>query len=128
MTDLLAAAERRAIELDDRLAAATAEASDAAKLLEVAVASGFDPTTVVAMPRIEANIADVDEQYGFVVLDKGSNDQVQKGFTFEVHRGGDYLGRVRVDQVYANYATATIQILADDARMQRFDRASTYLQ
>ncbi|MHC5212326.1 MAG: hypothetical protein ACYTG2_16540 [Planctomycetota bacterium] len=126
--DQLAAAERQASELQAELGAATAKANDAAKLLEVAIASGFDPTSVVAMPRIEANVADVDEQYGFVVLDKGANDQVEKGFTFEIHRGGDYLGRVKVDQVYANYATASIQILADNVRMQRFDRASTYLQ
>jgi hypothetical protein len=128
MTDQVAAAAREAAELGDQLAAATADAREAAKLLEVAIAAGFDPTTVVAMPRIEANVADVDDQYGFVVLDKGANDQVEKGFTFEVHRGGNYLGKVRVDQVYANYATATIEILADNARMQRFDRASTYLQ
>jgi hypothetical protein len=128
MTDQLAASGRQATELKDELNAVTAKANDAAKLLQVAVASGFDPTTIVAMPRIEANVADVDEQYGFVVLDKGANDQVEKGFTFDVHRGGTYLGRVRVDMVYANYATATIQFLGENVKMQRFDKASTYLQ
>jgi hypothetical protein len=128
MTDQLAASGRQATELKDELNAVTAKANDAAKLLQVAVASGFDPTTIVAMPRIEANVADVDEQYGFVVLDKGANDKVEKGFTFDVHRGGTYLGRVRVDMVYANYATATIQFLGENVKMQRFDKASTYLQ
>jgi hypothetical protein len=128
MTDQIAAAARQATELGDQLAVAMAESNEAAKLLEVAIASGFDPTSVIAMPRIEANVADVDEQYGFVVLDKGANDQVEKGFTFDVHRGGTYLGRVRVDMVYANYATATIQFLGENVKMQRFDKASTYLQ
>jgi ABC-type transporter Mla subunit MlaD len=125
--DQLAELGRQVTELQDQLALARSDADEAAKLLEVAKAGGFDPTTVVAMPRIEATVAEVDDEYGFVILDKGKDDQVQTGYTFEVHRGGNYLGRVKVDQVYANYSTARIEMTAPNARMQRFDRASTYL-
>jgi len=125
--DQLAELERQRIELQDELAAARADADQAGKLLEVAKAGGFDPTSVVAMPRIEATVAEVDDEYGFVILDKGRDDQVETGYTFEIHRSGNYLGRVKVDQVYANYSTARIEITAPNARMQRFDRASTYL-
>ena len=103
------------------------ELATAKKLVEVAKAAGFDSTTLIAMPRIEANVAEVDEQYGFVVLDKGANDAVERGFTFDVHRDGQYLGRVKVDEIYANYATARIEIRAPGARMQRMDKASTHL-
>ena len=109
------------------LAAVRDELATAKKLVEVAKAAGFDSTTLIAMPRIEANVAEVDEQYGFVVLDKGANDAVERGFTFDVHRDGQYLGRVKVDEIYANYATARIEIRAPGARMQRMDKASTHL-
>ncbi len=128
-------------ELMDQIAAAKAEASSAVEqlatvsatnktneaLLEVAGKSGFDPTAVLAMPRIEALVAEVDPTYGFVVLDKGKLDDVQRGFTFEVYRGGTYLGRVKVDEIFDNYSTARIELKAPDASMQRFDKASTYL-
>jgi len=103
------------------------ELSTASKLVEVAKAAGFDTTTIMAMPRIEATVAEVDEQYGFVILDKGKDDHVERGFTFEVHRDGQYLGRVKVDETYANYATARIELKSPGTKMQRYDRASTYL-
>jgi predicted nucleic acid-binding Zn-ribbon protein len=123
----LADAQRAAAEAGSELAAVRDELATANKLVEVAKAAGFDSTTLIAMPRIEANVAEVDEQYGFVVLDKGSNDSVERGFTFDVHRNGQYLGRVKVDETYANYATARIEIRAPGAHMQRMDKASTHL-
>ena len=103
-------------------------ARQAERLVEVAKASGFDSTSIMAPPAIDALVAQVDQDYGFVILDKGSRDQVQRGFTFEIHRAGDgYLGRVKVDEVYNDYATATIDIKVPGKSMARFDRASTYL-
>lgn len=128
MADQLAQVQRDAVDLNTQLMAKTDEARQNDALLEVAIASGFDATSVVAMPRIEANVAEVNTEYGFVILDKGSRDQVQRGFTFEIHRAGDgYLGRVRVDKVYNDYATASIDIKVPGKSMARFDRASTYL-
>jgi predicted RNase H-like nuclease (RuvC/YqgF family) len=128
LADQLAQAQRDMSDLDMELTAAVDDSRQDKALLEVAMDSGFDPTVVVAMPRIEANVAEVDTEYGFVILDKGTRDQVQRGFTFEIHRAGDgYLGRVKVDEVYNDYATATIDIKVPGKAMARFDRASTYL-
>jgi predicted nucleic acid-binding Zn-ribbon protein len=120
-------AERRIAELEETSSGLQAELHTASKLLEVAKAGGFDPTTIMAMPRIEATVAEVDEQYGFVILDKGKDDNVERGFTFEVYRDGQYLGRVKVDETFANYATARIELRTPGTKMQRYDRASTYL-
>jgi DNA repair exonuclease SbcCD ATPase subunit len=123
----LSKAQDEIAQLKEDLGKSQAEASTANKLVEVAKAAGFDATTIMAMPHIEANVAEVDEQYGFVVLDKGKKDKVERGFTFEIHRDGNYLGRVKVDEIYDDYATARIEIKAPGAKMQRFDHASTYL-
>lgn len=123
----LADAQRAADEAAAELTGTRDQLATANKLVEVAKAAGFDVSTLMAMPRIEATVAEVDEQYGFVVLDKGANDSVERGFTFDVHRDGQYLGRVKVDETYANYATARIEIRAPGAKMQRMDKASTHL-
>jgi len=123
----LAEAERAMSELNDELAAVREESLTAARLLEVAKASGFDATSVMAMPRIEALVAEVDDEYGFVILDKGRNADVQRGYTFDIHRDGQFLGRVKVDQVFNEHATARIDLPVPGKSIQRFDHASTYL-
>jgi predicted nucleic acid-binding Zn-ribbon protein len=125
--ETLAQAQAQLEELQLQLTASQEEASTNKKLVEVAKSAGFDVTTIIAMPRIEATVAEVDDQYGFVVLDKGKKDNVERGFTFEIHRDGNYLGRVKVDEIYDDYATARIELKAPGAKMQRFDHASTYL-
>jgi hypothetical protein len=127
LTDQIAAAKAEASGALEQLASAQESNKTNEALLDVAVSSGFEPTTVMAMPRIEAMVAEVDPDYGFVILDKGKRDDVKRGFTFEVYRGGTYLGRVKVDETFDNYSTASIQLKAPDASMQRFDKASTYL-
>jgi uncharacterized protein (DUF342 family) len=119
--------ERKLGDLQMELDKAKGDLSTANKLVEVAKAAGVDVKNVMAMPRIDAQVAEVDEQYGFVVLDKGKKDNVERGFTFDVHRDGEYLGRVKVDVTYDNYSTARIELKAPNAKMARFDKASTHL-
>ena len=80
---------------------------------------------VLATPAIDASVAEVDTEVGFVILDKGTSSNVQRGFVFDVYRGQDYLGRVRVDEVHPNHATASITLAVGE--MRRFDRATTRL-
>jgi len=128
LMDQIAAAKAEAASATEQLATVSATNKTNEALLEVAKSIGdFDPTAVLAMPRIEAIVAEVDPTYGFVILDKGKLEDVQRGFTFEVYRGGTYLGRVKVDETFDHYSTARIELKAPDASMQRFDKASTYL-
>lgn len=121
------ASERQVAELQDQLDKTKSELASANKLVEVAKAQGVDVKNIMAMPRIEAQVTEVDEQYHFVVLDKGKKDNVERGFTFDIHRNGEYLGRVKVDQIYDNYSTARVEFNAPNTKMARFDKASTYL-
>ncbi|MFT7463703.1 MAG: putative RNA-binding protein with TRAM domain [Pseudohongiellaceae bacterium] len=115
--------------LEDENAEALARAYEAEMLVEVAVEGGFNPSLIMGMPLIHAEVADVDSEYGFVILNKGANDGVELGYTFEVYNTENgYLGQVKVDQVHPNYATATIE--AENSAgpgIQRFALASTKL-
>lgn len=125
MEDELASLRRERTDLDEQITALMEDVRGLEALKETAVAAGFNPTSVMAAPQIEATLAEVDSQYGFVILDAGMRDDVARGFTFDVYRGGQWLGQVRVDQVYDDYSTA--RIVQQNGEMRRFDRATTHL-
>lgn len=126
MSDARGAAETALADASDELTDAMERVRELEALLEVAKASGFDATSVVAAPQIDGQVVEVDPEYGFVILDKGRDAGVQRGFVFEVYRGGTYIGQVRVDSVYDNYASAKIEFT--QGPIQMFDRASTYIR
>src|SRR5262245_4800321 len=116
LEDQIAEAKRHAQELEDQIATLSQAPAGGGAM----AAGGGGP----AMPHIEATVKEVNCENGFVVLDKGRNQSVERGYTFNVSRDGTYLGRVKVDQLYANYATALIEEQVPNARFQTGDVAS----
>jgi len=127
--DRSTAHSRQIATLEDEKAEALARAHEAEMLVEVAQDSGFNPSLILGMPTINAEVADVDNEFNFVILNKGSEDGVELGYTFEIYNTEDgYLGQVKVDQVHPNYATAKIQAVNPDGPgIQRFALATTRL-
>jgi cell shape-determining protein MreC len=126
--DRILGLERQLGQKEDQLVEALARAHDAEMLVEVAQSAGFNPASLMAMPLIDALVLEVDDEYGFVILDKGAQDAVEKGFTFEIFRSEDgYLGRVQVDQVHPNHSTARILPGASSGSIRRSDNATTRL-
>lgn len=125
--DELAAAEQQLADMQSSMAGLTAQLRDAEGLLEVAKAAGFTPTDIIAAPLIEAQVASVDAEYNFVILNKGADSNVERGYVFEIYSGKNYKGQVRVDQVHPNYATAQIEFVTDGMSIERFDSATTHL-
>lgn len=118
---------RQIAMLEDEKSEAMMRAHDAEMLVEVAVDAGFNPSLILGMPTIHAEVVDVDTEYRFVILNKGANDGVELGYTFEIYNTKDgYLGQVKVDQVHPNYVTATIEAERDPG-IQQFALASTRL-
>jgi Tfp pilus assembly protein PilX len=125
LAEQIAGFESQVEQLDGELTAALDRARQAERLLEVAQGAGFNPHSILATPAIDALVAQVDTDYDFVILDKGKADNVEKGFVFDVYRGGDYLGQVRVDQVHESHSTA--KIVLERSPMRAHDRATTRL-
>jgi predicted RNase H-like nuclease (RuvC/YqgF family) len=120
LEDQIAEAKRKVQELEDQIA--TLSQAPAGGAMAAGGPAG------ASMPHIEATVKEVNFENGFVVLDKGRNQSVERGYTFNVSRDGTYLGRVKVDQLYANYATALIEEQVPNARFQTGDVASTQAQ
>lgn len=64
---------------------------------------------------------------GFVVLSVGENDGVHLGYPFEITRGGDYIGRVIVDQLYPDNCVARVHMTNGAAEFRAQDLARTRL-
>jgi len=125
--DELQQAMGRIQELETQLTALQREKEDLSNTLNVAQAQGFNATDATGMPDIDAFVEDVNNEEGFVILNVGANDQVEKGYTFQVYRGDRYLGEVVVDDIFEQSCAALIRFQVDGAQIQKNDKASTLL-
>jgi peptidoglycan hydrolase CwlO-like protein len=113
--------------LEARVTALDEEKVHLSNILSVAQSQGFDISSAVATPEISAFVEEVNNDLGFVILSVGSDDKVQKGYNFSVYRGNAYLGEVKVDQVYPDRCSATIEVLVEGAQIKVNDKATTLL-
>lgn len=99
-----------------------------AKLGQVVALTGFDLESINAQPMMEGVVlsADVVDGEPIVILNLGKQDGVQPGFTFDVYRGGDYKGRIRVETVNDTKSAATL-ILEGTAPIEAGDHVTTRL-
>jgi DNA repair exonuclease SbcCD ATPase subunit len=113
--------------LEMRVAELDQEREQITNVLEHAKNQGFDIASIAAIPEINAYVAEVNNEIGFVILSVGGDDQVQKGYPFHVYRGDRYLGEVRVDEVFPDHASAMIMKQVDGAQFRINDKATTML-
>jgi len=80
------------------------------------------------VPPIEGKVSEVAADGSFVVLSVGENEGVKIGFTFDVYRGSDYIGRVVVNNVLPDSSTARVQMRnRGGLKFQSMDTATTRL-
>jgi hypothetical protein len=91
--------------------------------------TGTPASLIISMPLIDGAIVgtNTEIQPGLVAINKGTEDGVRRGFTFDVYRGGVYKGRVRVETVQANMCTAVILKTYEGRTIAEGDSAATRL-
>ncbi len=99
----IAAKEAQIVALNDQLGNLSAERA-------ALVAAGVDIPAIVgnAVKEINGKVSSVGDD--FVVLSVGATEQVSVGTPFHVYRGNDYIGRVIVDDVLPDSATARVTL------------------
>lgn len=92
-------------------------------------ATGTTAGDIIIQPLIEGAVLNVNNSLtpGLVAINKGSADQVKRGFTFEIWNGGVYKGKARVETVQDNMCVATILATFNGAQITQGDRAATRL-
>jgi hypothetical protein len=119
----LAAAEAGAAAL----AAELAQAEN--KLGTVAWLTGIDISKIDDVPPLDKVViaAKMELEPGFVSIDAGSRDGVQRGTVFDIYRGATYKGQVRVVEVSEGACSAVVTTLVDGTQIMTGDNATTTL-
>lgn len=97
-------------EKERQLVAVTGERDNLKAQLDALVKLGVDVPGLIGnnVALIEGKVSAVGPNSSFVVLSVGQNEGVKVGFAFHVYRGSDYIGRVVVDNVLPDSATARV--------------------
>jgi hypothetical protein len=128
--DAAAALEARVASMEEELGSVqNALEKTNVELATLVQYTGVALSDVMPEPLIEGAVVQVklDITPGLVMLNVGSNQNVKQGMTFDVYRGGQYKGEVKVQDVQANMCSALITMAAPGAVMTQGDRASTRL-
>ena len=127
---MLASAHKEIEDKTDMIAALEADVAKGETLIAVALEkSGLAVSDLHAQPYISATVmkAIYDVAPGMVALQVGKSDGVKKGYTFEISRGAQYKGRVKVTQVHDNQCSALITDLVPGQTIAQGDKAETNL-
>lgn len=122
-------ANGRASDLELQLARALDRAEMAeAQLGTVVALYDVDLASISAQPQMEGSVLSVDYVDGtaYVVINLGSNDKVQRGYSYDVYNGSTYKGRIQVQTVNESKSAATVS-LAGVAQIASGDRIVTRL-
>jgi uncharacterized protein (DUF3084 family) len=133
--DNLAKANDQIRDLNNKIAELEKTRTDlAAKVDEleivkrVAQEAGVDVGALALQPAIpDAKVIGVDMDMKLVQVNAGSSQKLSRGATLDIVRGSNYVGRIKIDQVYPNSAAGTIAVLKPGETVQVGDRATNTL-
>jgi len=112
-------------ELAKRMTALSDEHESQTVLLEAYVEKFGSLADVMNPPTIRARVTAVDNDLNIVMLSVGRDDQVKVGFAFTVYRGDEYIGKVIIDKVEADYASGYSVKELEQGAIQVGDDATT---
>jgi len=77
---------------------------------------------------VDASVAQVDNTFGSVVLDKGSKSGIKANWPFTIYREGQFVAKVRVIEVLEDYCLGRVEKGMFAQPMKIGDNATTRLQ
>jgi len=126
----LASANKRVADLERDSESLRKQVADLDAQLGTLVAiTGVPIDQIKSMPLINGAVLQVVDsmQPGLVSINRGTDDGVQRGFTFEIYSGNKYKGQVRVESVQKNICTAIVVRTHNGASISAGDSAATQI-
>ncbi len=117
--------------LREENAALRQQLREAQLLLRMAEGSGVQTALFVTYPpAIDGRVLDADRtaRQTWVRLDVGADDKLEVGYQLSLYRGSQFVGKVVVEAVRRDDATARVLFLAEGRRIEPGDQAATRLQ
>jgi len=87
--------------------------------------TNMSASEIVVQKPIDALVLSVDKGLKLVVLNKGKSDEVKEGYVFDIYRGSQYKGQVRIQDVQDKMSSGLI--LNEKAGITSGDSATTSL-
>jgi chromosome segregation ATPase len=112
-------------ELAKRMTELADEHESQTILLEAYVEKFGSLADVMNPPTIKARVTAVDNNLNIVMLSVGRDDGVKVGFAFTVYRDNEYIGKVIIDKVEADYASGYSVKELEQGAVQVGDSATT---
>lgn len=95
---------------------------------DIAVKSGVSIENIaLSAPIADAKVIGVDMEMKLVQVNAGTTQKVSRGSHLDIVRGGNYVGRIKIDQVFPNSSAGTISVLKPGETVQVGDRATNTL-
>lgn len=131
----LEAERKKTLELRNEIARNEAELNQRAEridhlelMVQKARDSGVNFENLVQMKPVEGQVVRAENSINLAVLNVGSEEGVSRGYVFSVVRGGEYIGRVVVDNVQKMASSGTITIRAPGKSVRPGDRVTNTLE
>ena len=124
----LTVANNTIASLEESLTSSQKQLGDTQTALDTMIAvTGSRPDDFMVMPQIDGAVLMVSNaiEPGLISINKGSADGVKRGFTFDIYKGGQFKGRVRVETVEQDMCTAVILKTYEGRSIAQGDSAST---
>jgi DNA repair exonuclease SbcCD ATPase subunit len=97
-----------------------------AKLKIKGLEDAYGPASdLIGTPALDAVVTGVSTDVNLVMLSLGRDDGVKKGFELTIYRGGEYVGKVIVDQVSKDHSTAYSVKAVEKTPIRVGDRGTT---
>ena len=120
----------RIADLEGQLTSAQTELESLQTRFDTLVeVTNVDPANFTTLPPIDAAVLEVrlDLSPGLVMVNAGKNKNVRPGYTFEIYRGSQYKGQVRIENVQDNVSSGVIVRAVPGTTMVQGDLAATQL-
>lgn len=127
----LAASTKSIVDLEiERESLRKENANLDAQLQTLADATGTNLADLMPMPLIDGAVLDVvafGDNMSLIAINRGEEHGVKRGFTFEIHKGSQYKGQARVENVQPGMCSAIVVRTVDGQSIGQGDLASTRL-
>ena len=84
------------------------ELANAEYMVKEAIKAGYKFMPAGVVPDVRTKVVDVKPAVGHVALGAGSDSGIKEGFIFLIHRGDEYIGKVRVTTVWNDFSGGQI--------------------
>ena len=104
--DKLVKLEKSLSELEQSYVKKAKELYYAQELIAAYKAKGIVLDDIKKKVLVDGKVLSVSEKYNLMVISVGKNDKVAVGMEFTVYRGDKYVGKIRVEKVQKDWASA----------------------